>query len=175
MKRVKKIALSGCGCLLIWAGMAQADRGQISFQGQVRASTCEINGGDGNLQVTLPEVDASGLNRAGRVAGESEFVLVARNCPPGTELISVFFEGETINTAGRLVGDPGGAQNVELQVANDRRTVMNLAQPRGAQGSTQALYFQDEAILTFFVEYYATGVATPGPVTSRVRYSLDYL
>lgn len=58
----KSLLASSC-TLLFWAQAAQADFGQISFDGRVSAPTCVVNGGSGDLPVSLPEVNASLLAR----------------------------------------------------------------------------------------------------------------
>lgn len=161
--------------LLVWSGQASADRGQINFQGELRSSTCAVSNENGNPQVQLPVIDTSELRREGSVAGPILFRLEVENCPPGLSEISVHFEGQNISPEGRLNVAEGGAENVQLQLLNNQQQPMDLAAAKGSQ-NVQRIDVQDgRANLAFFVRYYSTGNATPGPVSSNVQYSLDYL
>jgi len=175
MNMLSKVLFMGGSYLLVWTGAAQAERGQISFQGEVQASTCEVRNDGGNPIVGLPVADAVSLNRAGSVTGLTRFVLEVDNCPPSVTEVSSYLEGPNINSEGRLDLTPGGAGNVQLQVLNNAQQVMNLAAASGSQGAPQRTVFNGAAELVFFVQYFATGAATPGPVTSSVQYSLIYL
>ncbi|MGG5288770.1 fimbrial protein [Pseudomonas shirazensis] len=148
----------------------------INFSGEVLAATCVINGGNNDLAVSLHPVNASALSRAGQVAGNRPFQLRLSDCAPGISRVSTYFEpGPTISPEGRLITDAGGADNVQLQLLNNARVPINLAGANGSQNSQIVPIASGGAILQYSVNYYATGAATPGPVSSRVQYSLNYL
>ncbi len=52
---------------------AVASSGTVTFNGKVTDVTCKINGGNGDLTVTLPTVPTSALASAGDVAGATNF------------------------------------------------------------------------------------------------------
>jgi len=171
----KSLLASSC-TLLFWAQAAQADFGQISFDGRVLAPTCQVNGGNGDLPVSLPEVNASLLARPGQTAGQTPFQLNLSNCSPGVTRVSTYFEpGATISPEGRLIVDAGGSQNVQLELLNESQAPMDLAAAKGNQNSQQVAIVGGSATLRYTARYYSTGGTTPGLVTSRVQYSLDYL
>ncbi|MBJ9976539.1 type 1 fimbrial protein [Pseudomonas sp. S75] len=167
--------LAGIFGSLMVAGVAHADHGEISFQGRVLAPTCVVNGGDGNVPVVLPDVNAAKLVRAGDVEGQTPFALQLTGCNHVGRVSTYFEPGPTISPEGRLIVDAGGSSNVELQLLNSGKGVMNLAGVKGGQNSQVVDIVDGKATLNYFVEYYSLGATTPGTVTSRVRYSLDYL
>ncbi|HGM5581544.1 TPA: fimbrial protein [Pseudomonas putida] len=174
MSKFSKGVLGLCGSLLM-AGVAQADHGEITFHGRVLAPTCVVNGGDGNLPVTLPDVNASKLVRPGEVAGETPFELRLSNCTHLGSVSTYFEPGPSISDSGRLIVDEGGSRNVELQLLNSAKRVMNLAAAKGSQNSQTVAIVDGNATLRYYAQYYSTGSTTPGLVSSKVRYSLDYL
>lgn len=174
MSKTSKVVFGLCGSLLM-AGVAHADHGEITFQGRVLAPTCVVNGGDGNLPVTLPDVNAARLVRPGDVAGETPFQLHLSNCTH-VGSVSTFFEpGPSIGDAGRLIVDEGGSRNVELELLNSAKRPINLAAAKGSQNSQTVTIVDGNATLRYYAQYYSTGNTTPGLVSSKVRYSLDYL
>jgi len=175
MTRLSTLLAAGSAGLLVWGGTAQADSGQLIFSGEVRASTCQVNGGEATTEVTLPDANSARLGRPGHTDGETRFVLNVSNCPETFRRISAYFEGDMINADGRLDIDPGRAGNVQLQILNENSLPMNLAGSRGNQNATERELAGNAIVLPFFVRYYATGPATAGLVSSRVQYSLDYL
>lgn len=175
MSRLSTILAAGSASLVLLGGTAQADNGQILFSGEVRASTCEVNGGEASTEVTLADTSTTRLGRPGHTDGETRFVLQVRNCPDTFRRISAYFEGDMINADGRLDIDPGRAGNVQLQLLNEFSLPMNLAASRGNQNATERELVGNAIALPFFVRYYATGPVTAGLVSSRVQYSLDYL
>ncbi len=176
MHNFSKALLASSFFAFFWAQSASADHGEISFQGRVLAPTCLVNGGDGNLPVALPDVNASLLARPGQTAGQTPFELQLSNCSPGVTQVSTYFEpGPTISPEGRLIVDPGHSDNVQLQLLNSSLTPMDLSAPKGSQGSQAVTIVGGNATLRYAARYYSLGATTPGLVTSRVQYSLDYL
>ncbi|WP_422418878.1 fimbrial protein [Pseudomonas sp. GZD-222] len=174
MKPSKKhIFALGCS-LLLSAGLVQAD-GQMSFSGSVLASTCQVNGGQNNVAVNLPQVPSSLLANPGQVAGNTPFALRLTNCTPGLNRVSTYFEpGPTVSPQGRLIVDSGGSTNVEVQLRNDTNAPMNLAGAEGSQNSQIVDISNGQALLNYSAEYYSLGNTTPGPVNTRVQYTLTY-
>ncbi|WP_406819183.1 fimbrial protein [Pseudomonas sp. KnCO4] len=170
-----KSLLAGCCMLLFWAQAAHADTGVISFDGRVDAPTCQVNGGNGDLAVSLPPVNATRLAKPGQTYGDTLFQLNLSNCSPGVTSVSTYFEsGSTISPEGRLIVDAGGSENVQVELLNDQQAPMDLAAPKGAQNSQWVSIVSGNATLRYTARYYSTGGTTPGLVATRVAYSLDY-
>ncbi|MNZ37963.1 S-fimbrial protein subunit SfaA precursor [compost metagenome] len=174
MKPSKKHLLAlGCS-LLLSTGLAQAN-GQMSFSGSVLASTCQVNGGQNNVAVPLPPVQARLLANPGQVAGNTPFALRLTNCSPGLNRVSTYFEpGPTVNPQGRLIVDAGGSANVEVQLRNSTNIPMNLAGAQGSQNSQIVGISNGQAVLNYSAEYYSLGNTTPGAVNTRVQYTIIY-
>ncbi|WP_442107828.1 fimbrial protein [Pseudomonas sp. NUPR-001] len=154
--------------------MAQAS-GQMSFSGSVEAGTCEVNGGNNDVAVSLPTVPASLLITPGQVAGNTRFDLRLANCSPGLTRVSTYFEsGPTISPQGRLIVDTGGSENVEVQLRNNTNAPMNLSAAQGNQNSQIVDIINGQAVLAYSAEYYSLGGTTPGLVNTRVQYTLMY-
>jgi major type 1 subunit fimbrin (pilin) len=94
--------------------------------------------------------------------------------------VTAFFEaggavdpitGRMRNTAG------GGATNVELQLLDGGPAANPIRIGDALQTSTNTRYTIDASgnvTMPYAVEYYATGLTTPGIVESQVTFSIDY-
>lgn len=158
---------------------AMAVDGTITVNGQVNASTCLINGAasPGNISVTLPPVSATSLNTAGNTAGNKQFSIALSGCGSLTKATTYFEVGPNIDaTTGYLKNTAvGGATNVQVRLLNDdMSTEIKLNQASGAQASKQFTITSGAATLNYFAQYYATGVATAGPVATSVQYTMQY-
>lgn len=177
---MNKIAIAIAGALTLGAAasaQAQSD-GTISFTGQVLATSCAINGGTpgsgGNMTVPLPAVAANALDKDGARFGETPFkITVGTNTDPCSQInVQAYFHNRgNVNAAGRL-NNTGTATNVNVAVLNEDRADINLT--NNTNSKVVALDGDGKAELNFYGEYYATGAATAGTVTSGVEYSLIY-
>ncbi|AOY02134.1 fimbrial protein [Jeongeupia sp. USM3] len=161
------------------AAGAQAADGTITFNGEVTAQTCTINGngsGAKDFTVTLPTVSASALASAGEVAGRTPFTIALSACTPNSGTVHTYFEpGPTVNAAtGRLIVAAGGASNVELGLLNGDYTRIQLGAADAAQNSKSTALAAGAATLAYAVQYEATGVAGAGAANSSVMYSIVY-
>lgn len=155
---------------------AHASDGTINFSGAVTASTCtvKLNGGAATGTVTLPTVSTSALGSAGSTAGSTPFTLDISGCTfSGASAVTAYFEaGANVDpTTGRL-NNTGGASNVQLQLYLGDAYASKVAAGQSNQNAAAALSANGQ--LKYGVEYYATGTATAGTVTSSVTYSLVY-
>ncbi len=159
---------------LFAAPAAQAADGTIEFTGNVTAVTCTINGGNADFNVVLPTVSAASLATNGAVAGRTPFKIEVSGCTPDTGMISTFFEADAQVTAeGRLSIDDGGAKNVQVALLNDSHNEIKLG-AAGNQGSQKVSLAGGSAVLNYYAQYEATGVAEAGAVATRVRYTMSY-
>ncbi len=165
------------------AQFAHAADGTITFNGNITAQTCTINGnGNGpgvtNFTVQLPTVSAATLNSAG-VAGQTAFNIALTNCTPDSGNVHTFFEaGPTTDAStGNLILDAGGAaQNVQIRLLNGgtANTPIKAGFTNAAQNSNSVPLTNGAATLWYYAQYYATGVATAGTANSSVMYSIAY-
>ncbi|MGH8785199.1 MAG: fimbrial protein [Cupriavidus necator] len=163
-----------------FAHAANAD-GQITFNGQITAQTCTINGngtGSKNFAVTLPTVSASTLAQAGDTSGQTPFYIALTNCTPNTGNVHTYFEAgpTTDTTTGNLIVDGGGATNVQIRLLNGgtNNTPIKAGFADPAQNSTVYSINSGAAKLEYYAQYYATGQATAGAANSTVMYSIAY-
>ena len=158
-----------------------ASSGTITFNGEVTASTCDvdINGGGADATVSLPIVPATALETAGNTAGSTAFNMNLSNCSGTLTTVSAFFEaGSSVDLAtGRLKNQTGTATNVSLQLRDGSSAnldVINAGNTSQVANTTYVDASSGTAILPYVVEYYAEDAATPGTVESLVTYSLQY-
>lgn len=168
-------AVATCTLALSFAGVAHASDGQITFSGQVTAQTCTINGGTSAVSVTLPTVSVGTLASAGATAGRTPFQIALTGCNPTTGNVSVYFEpGATVDATNHRLINGGTATNVAVQLRNVDTSVIQLGNAQGSQSSQVAALSSGAATLRYFGEYYATGTASSGTVSTSVNYTIAY-
>jgi len=158
---------------------AMAADGTITISGQVTANTCTIDGNGGgqkDFTVTLPSVSANALAAAGQTTGRTPFEIKLSGCTPTGGNVHTFFEAgaTTDSTTGRLVLAGGGASNVQIGLMNNDLTDIKAGFAESSQNSKSVPVVAGSATLSYYAQYYATGVATPGPANSSVMYTISY-
>jgi major type 1 subunit fimbrin (pilin) len=157
---------------------ASAADGTITFNGQITAQTCTINGGGAasNFAVTLPTVSSSSLAAAGQTAGRTPFTISLTNCTPATGNVHTFFEAgpTTDSTTGHLIVNAGGATNVQIDLLNSDATDIKAGFADASQNSLPVAITTGAATLNYFAQYIATGAATAGAANSSVMYTMAY-
>jgi len=152
---------------------ANAADGTITFNGKVTDKTCTISTPGGkDFAVTLPTVSKNTLATTGAVAGRTPFAINLTKCSAGN--VATYFEpGSTVDfNSGRLVNQASAnaATNVQLHLP------IKAAGAGLAQTNSQwvTVGTDGSADLNYYAEYYATAAATPGDVTSSVKYTIIY-
>jgi major type 1 subunit fimbrin (pilin) len=159
---------------------AFASDGTITFTGEVTGQTCTINGGQPNFTKVLPKVSSSVLGAAGQTAGGINFPIQLTNCTPASGGARVFFEtGPNVDTtSGRLniATGSGQATNVQVQLLNSTGGAIVAGAASGSQnsGNYAPISSDGKATLYYGAQYYATGAATVGLVSTSVTYSIEY-
>jgi major type 1 subunit fimbrin (pilin) len=157
---------------------ASAADGTITFNGNITAQTCTINGGGAasNFAVTLPTVSSSSLAAAGQTAGRTPFTISLSNCTPNTGNVHTFFEAgpTTDSTTGHLIVNTGGATNVQIDLLNSDATDIKAGFADVSQNSLPVAITAGAATLNYFAQYIATGAATAGAASSSVMYTMAY-
>lgn len=155
---------------------ASAADGTITFNGEVTAQTCDITtpGGE-DFTVTLPTVASSALAAAGQTAGRTAFAITLANCPANN--VATYFEpGGTVDAATGRLDNQGSAGNVQVQLLGDNSQPIPVLASGDAQANSQWVTPGNDgsATLDYSAEYYATGAATAGDVTTSVAYTIIY-
>ncbi|WP_420994756.1 fimbrial protein [Cupriavidus sp. 30B13] len=175
-KTIFATAIAAAAAAAAFAPAAQAaGDGTISFQGNVVATTCVINGGNKDLNVTLPAVSASVLKDAGSTAGRTPFTIKLSGCTGSSTTVSTAFEaGSTVNqNTGRLVVD-NAATKVEIGLLNDKYQPIKAGAAQADQNSQVVALDAAGTELNYFAEYVSLGDAAAGAANSRIQYSLVY-
>lgn len=155
--------------------------GVITFQGEITAPTCVVNGGKGgeNFEVFLPKVASSDLREAGKTAGDTKFNITLSNCGYlGGKVRANFQEGNTVDVrTGRLtlqsVENGAAAENVQVELANESGDPISIT---GDDQKTAYFPIDDNggANMSYVARYYSVGKAKAGLVRSQVTYVLQY-
>lgn len=161
------------------AQVASANDGTITFNGQITAQTCTINGngsGAKDFLVTLPPVSTAALAIAGQTAGRTAFNIDLSACTPNSGNVHTYFEpGITTDAAtGYLNLDVGGATNVQIGLLNSDFSPIKAGFVDAAQNSKAAAIAGGSATLSYYAQYVATGATTAGAANSSVMYTLIY-
>jgi len=180
---MKRIVTALATALTLGAGApAQAaPDGTITFTGEIDVTSCVVSAnndgfssGTPDTTVTLADVSADELNVEGARAGAGMFFIVVGTAaePCLQERTQVLFHNKSnINAEGRLKNN-GTAKNVEVVMQNFEGQDIDLtnndnspAWPIGESGTTRQM---------FRSQYYATGQATGGTVSTAVEYTVVY-
>ncbi len=149
-----------------------------------------------NLAVSLPKVDVSALNAAGKTAGTTTFSIPLSGCTTGVYkdpsnpewYVKAFWSftpaPNTTNTIANSAPYPNPATNVALQMldttgtpieANSKTLISHIStQTSGVAGVTAPTYKIDNPNPQFSVRYYALGPAGPGAVKGSATFNLYY-
>lgn len=153
---------------------AFAADGTITINGKVTDNTCVVTTPQGkNLTVTLPTVSKLSLASPGATAGRTPFTLGLTGCKVG-DIVGTYFEpGATVDFATGLLNNAGSATEVKVQLVGDNNLPIRVL--AGPQTNSQFVTVADtSADLNYYAEYYATGAATSGDVTTSVQYTIIY-
>lgn len=162
---------------------AHAADGTISITGVVTDSTCSINGNasgtPADKSITLAPVPTGSLASTGAVAGTSnptDLQLNLTGCSgTATKAIARFENGTTVDQTNGYLSNTGTAENVEVRLLNAQMEPINVTTGVNNDIATNAATITGgAAMLQYFVQYYATGPATAGTVSSSVQYSMEY-
>ncbi|BAN25156.1 fimbrial protein [Caballeronia insecticola] len=182
MKSFAISAVAAAALGLVSAG-AHADSGTIQFNGELIAGTCDTDvdgGGSADGTVKLPAVQTRDLTGAsGKITGgDTSYKVILKNCTAitGFSKALVFYQaGATVDPVdGRLIVQPGGAENVKIELLNQDGTQIKAGYATDLQNSKAVDISSGGATLWYIARYYATGQTTAGAANSSVVYSVAY-
>ncbi|MFM0730245.1 fimbrial protein [Paraburkholderia sediminicola] len=180
------IAIATSGLLGLASFGAHAADGTISITGTLSNTTCSINGKASgtaaDMSVTLPTVSAGALSTAGAVAGTSGptgITMALTGCTgAATKAVATFENGSTVDqTNGYLTNQAlsSPATKVEVRLLNASMQPINIVTGLNNDiAGNGATITTGSANLNYFAQYYATGKATAGPVSTSVQYTMQY-
>jgi len=184
--RLSTLVLVAGGLFGIASLNARAADGTITIQGSVSDTTCSINGAasgtPADISVTLPTVQAGSLASAGAVAGTSnmgDIQMVLSGCSgAASKAIARFENGSTVDqSSGYLknMASANGAQNVQVRLLNASMQPINIVTGQNNDIASNGMAITGgSAVLKYFAQYFATGKAQAGSVSTSVQYTMQY-
>ncbi|MBV1691305.1 fimbrial protein [Novosphingobium sp. G106] len=163
----------GCGVLSLSAQTLTV----TANNGTVTGVTCQV--ANPSIAVYLPAVSVQKLVAAGQTAGATSFS-ISLNCATGGADVHVTLTDTTnaanTSTLPSLKGT-STAGNVKLQILRSNGSAINYGPDSAVAGTTnQWLVGPSGSIssIPLTVQYYATGVATPGLIQAAATFTLSY-
>ncbi|MCQ4286097.1 type 1 fimbrial protein [Pseudomonas stutzeri] len=156
---------------------SNAADGEVRISGTITANTCDITTGTGGVHtVTLPTVMARTLSEAGKTAGRTPFTVELVNCSPDSGDVALYFEpGANTDMANGRLNNTGAATGVQVGLLNGSMVPIELNQSSASLQNSQTVSIASgSATLSYFAEYYATGAAGAGSVSTSTFFSIVY-
>lgn len=186
IKLVSALALAAGMAVAGTAGAQSANGGTITFTGQVTDNTCTISGGSGtdggtsNFIVALQPVAATALAAAGATANNKPFSVVIGGAGQGScqdgvvASLSFLVSSPQIDASTGALRNAlaGQATNTQVRLLDSAGATINLADPTYSVKSPAVV--NNTAQINLQAQYYATGAATPGQVSTSVVYGIAY-
>lgn len=172
MAKFSIIAAASLGLIMTSQGAFAGDPITLNITGNVVASPCIVNGGTGNIDIDLGDIQASTLTAAASSSEEKAFDIKLTSCPTGTSRVITTFSGSSDSVAGTdYYKNTGTAGNVA--VALIEASSGNLK----GNGSTITQAVQADHTVTLSMKakaYSSAGGATPGTIVSVVTATFTY-
>jgi len=160
----------------IVAGMASADSGNLTFDGEITQSACSIGGGQQGSDIVVPmgSISTNEFGDIGSRGPDSKFTIALLGCDPsvaGTAAISFRpSAGNVVNNRLLSLENGSGASGVAIGLAQDDGTAI----PVGGSPVSYTL-LEGSNILTFRAFYESTNtVVTPGRANARAVFEVNY-
>lgn len=177
------IAIATSAMLGLASFSAHAADGTITITGTVSDTTCSINGTatgtSADKSITLPSVSAGSLSTAGNVGGTSspsDLALTLSGCSgAATKAIARFENGPTVDQNNGYLNNSGTATKVQVRLLNAQMQPINITTNANNDISANSTMISGGgASLKYFAQYYSTGKATAGTVSTSVQYTMQY-
>ncbi|MFM0673639.1 fimbrial protein [Paraburkholderia sediminicola] len=185
-RMISGLFVAAMGAVALFSMKAHASDGTITFQGAVSDTTCSINGmtsgTPADIAVTLAPVSAGALATLGATAGTTSagaIQMQLSGCSGvATKAIAHFENGSTVDqSTGYLANQSmiAPAQNVEIRLLNANMQPINILSGTNNDIATNgAPIAAGNATVKYFAQYFATGKAVAGSVTSSIQYTMQY-
>ncbi|MDY0923348.1 fimbrial protein [Leclercia sp. CFBP8987] len=153
-------------------GAYAGDTVTMNITGNVVASPCVVNGGGGNIDVDLGDIQATTLATAASSSTEKAFDIKLTSCPTGTSSVVATFSGTSDTVAGTdYYKNTGTAGNVAVALIQASNNYMK------GNGTTITQTVQADRTATMSMKakaYSSAGGATPGTIKSVVTATFTY-
>ncbi len=172
MMKLSVVAAATFGIIVACQTAFSADIVTLNITGNVVASPCIVNGGVGNINVDLGNIQATTLATAASSSAEVPFNLNLTSCPAGTSSVTATFSGTSDPTAGiNYYKNTGTAGNVAVALIQASNGSLK------GNGTTITQAVQSDRTVTMSMKakaYSSTGNATPGTIQSVVTATFTY-
>lgn len=165
------------GLIAMAPRIAGAVDGTITISGKVVANTCtfSVNGGSASNTVQLPVVFTTALAASGAVAGTTPFTLKVSGCDTNLTSVQEQFGGSNIDAVTGNLKNTAATNNVEVQLlAGTGSTPGSAINVSTNNNSPVGTLSGGATTLNLQAQYYATGAATSGLVSTTVTYTTQY-
>lgn len=158
------------------AQVVSAADGTVNFTGKIVDTTCAVDSNSQTLNVTLPTVSKTALDKADKTAGLTLFSIQLNNC---NQNVRAYFEptpGKVDYTSGRVINTnstTGDSVEIEL-LDSDGTTPLQISENDGDQGAKFQNISTTNNKLRYFARYHAKKTAVAGSVTGSVDYTVVY-
>lgn len=149
-----------------------ASTGTVSFLGSITDSTCDFNGGNGDLNVDMGTISASEFTGLGTVSAKKPFALEFANCSSGVNDISVRFNGDS-SGLGVVSIEPGddSAQGVAITLMDENGNVIFLNESE----TKKYPVISGSANIPLYAAYYEIrDPVSPGKANGSMIFSVIY-
>lgn len=172
MANVNIIAAATLGLMMVSQAAFAGDTVTLNITGNVVASPCVVNGGAGNIDVDLGDIQATTLASAASSSTEVPFDIKLTDCPAGTSSVVATFSGTSDSVAGTdYYTNTGTAGNVAVGLI--QASTSNLK----GSGTTISQTVETDRTVTMAMKakaYSSAGGATPGTIKSVVTATFTY-
>ncbi|WP_231604228.1 fimbrial protein [Leclercia sp. J807] len=172
MAKLKTIAAAALGVTMVSQGAFAGDTVNLNITGNVVASPCIVNGGSGNIDVDLGNIQASMLATAGSSSTEVPFDIKLTDCPTGTSNVMATFSGTSDPVAGsNYYKSTGTATNVAVALIQASTSSLK----GNGTSITQAVAADRTVTMSMKAKAYSSaGSAMPGTINSVVTATFIY-
>ncbi|HHI2554916.1 fimbrial protein [Klebsiella aerogenes] len=178
MKPMSKTVCGGM-LLVLLAGQALADGGQVNITGNILANSCEVDNGGTDKDVYIGQFSTADFPSKGSTTQAKSFVIALKNCTAGIKGTKVWFSGQQAagdntllaltDTGQGTAGVTATGVGVEILDASMNSIPVNNTE------STQFPLEPDSNKLTFNLRYKSTGTTvTAGDADAVLYFDMQY-
>lgn len=172
MAKIPLFAAASLGLMMAGHSAFAGDTVTMNITGNVVASPCVVNGGTGNIDVDLGNIQATTLAAPSSSSPEVPFDIKLTSCPTGTSGVVATFAGTSDPVAGAgYYTNTGTATNVAVALIQASSGTLK------GNGSTITQSVQADRTVTMSMKakaYSSAGGATPGTIKAVVTATFTY-
>ena len=163
------------------ASLVNASSGKITFVGSIVEGGCSVSTLESSqLNIIMPTVSEALLTRPNKTAGRTPISINLAGCKGRSLNVHFDVVQSTDIKTGRLTNTSNSkkpAKNVEIQLVSGTGSPIKIESlhRNNLQLNAQAVNVrEDVAVLNYAAEYYSTGTASTGDISSSALYTVIY-